>query len=74
MSITIISNKEESLDNIKKENKMLEFLKIFGYTILGLIAFFMLCLLGTWILLLIWPLVIIALPLAVIIYLGMIKI
>ena len=48
---------------------MLEFLKIFGLTILGIIGFAMIALFGIWLLLWIWPIVIIALPIALIIYL-----
>ena len=48
---------------------MLEFLKIFGLTILGIIAFSVIALLGIWLLFWIWPIVIIALPIAVLIYL-----
>ncbi len=47
---------------------MLDFLKIFGLTILGIIAFVMIALLGIWLLVWIWPVVIIALPIALIIY------
>ena len=47
---------------------MLDFLKIFGLTILGLIAFVMIALLGIWLLLWIWPIVVLALPIALIIY------
>lgn len=48
---------------------MLEFFKILGLTILGIIAFGVIALLGIWLLLWIWPIVIIALPIALIIYL-----
>ena len=48
---------------------MLEFLKILGLTILGIIAFGIIALLGIWLLLWIWPIVIIALPIALFIYL-----
>lgn len=48
---------------------MLEFLKIFGLTILGIIAFFVIALLGIWILFFMWPIVILALPIAALIYL-----
>lgn len=48
---------------------MKEFLKIFGLTILGIIAFMVIALLGVWLLIWIWPIVIIALPIAGLIYL-----
>ena len=48
---------------------MKEFLKIFGLTILGIIAFMVVALLGVWLLIWIWPIVIIALPIAGLIYL-----
>ena len=48
---------------------MMEFLKILGLTILGIIAFAMIALFGIWLLLWIWPIVIIALPIAGLIYL-----
>lgn len=48
---------------------MKEFLKIFGLTILGIIGFAMIALFGIWLLLWIWPIVIIALPIAGLIYL-----
>jgi len=48
---------------------MKEFLKIFGLTILGIIAFMVIALLGVWLLIWIWPIVIIALPIAALIYL-----
>lgn len=47
---------------------MLDFLKIFGLTVLGVIAFVGIALLGIWLLLWMWPIVIIALPIALIIY------
>lgn len=47
---------------------MLEFLKIFGLTILGIIAFGVIALLGIWLLLWIWPIIILALPIALVIY------
>ena len=47
---------------------MLEFLKIFGLTILGIIAFGVIALFSIWLLFWIWPIVIIALPIALIIY------
>lgn len=48
---------------------MLEFFKILGLTILGIIAFAVIAMLGIWLLLWIWPIIIIALPIALIIYL-----
>ena len=48
---------------------MLEFLKILGLTILGIIAFTVIAFFGIWLLLWIWPIVIIALPIAALIYL-----
>lgn len=48
---------------------MLEFFKILGLTILGIVAFGVIALLGIWLLLWIWPIVIIALPIALVIYL-----
>lgn len=48
---------------------MLEFLKILGLTILGIIAFAIIALFGIWLLIWIWPIVIIALPIALIVYL-----
>ena len=48
---------------------MKEFLKIFGLTILGIIAFAVIAFFGIWLLLWIWPIVIIALPIAGLIYL-----
>ena len=45
------------------------FLKIFGLTILGIIGFAMIAFFGIWLLLWIWPIVIIALPIAALIYL-----
>ena len=48
---------------------MLEFLKILGLTILGIVAFAIIALFGIWLLLWIWPIVIIALPIALVIYL-----
>jgi membrane protein implicated in regulation of membrane protease activity len=44
-------------------------LKILGLTILGIIAFAVIALFGIWLLLWIWPIVIIALPIALFIYL-----
>ena len=48
---------------------MLEFFKILGLTILGIIGFGVMALLGIWLLLWIWPIIIIALPIAGLIYL-----
>ena len=48
---------------------MLEFFRILGLTILGIIAFAVIAFFGIWLLLWIWPLVIIALPIAGLIYL-----
>lgn len=48
---------------------MLEFFKILGLTILGIIGFGVIALLGIWLLLWIWPIIIIALPIAGLIYL-----
>lgn len=48
---------------------MLEFFKILGLTVLGIIAFAIIALFGIWLLLWIWPIVIIALPIALVIYL-----
>lgn len=48
---------------------MLEFFKILGLTILGIIAFAVIAFFGIWLLLWIWPIVIIALPIAGLIYL-----
>jgi hypothetical protein len=47
---------------------MLDFLKIFGLIILGIIAFAVIALFGIWLLLWIWPIVVLALPIALIIY------
>lgn len=47
---------------------MLEFFKILGLTILGIIAFAVIAFFGIWLLLWIWPIVILALPIALIIY------
>lgn len=47
---------------------MTDFLKIFGLTILGIIAFGVFVLLGIWLLFWIWPIVVLALPIALIIY------
>lgn len=48
---------------------MVEFLKILGLTILGVIGFLMIALFGVWLLLMIWPIIMIALPIAALIYL-----
>lgn len=48
---------------------MFEFFKILGLTILGIIAFAVITFFGIWLLLWIWPIVIIALPIAGLIYL-----
>jgi len=48
---------------------MFEFFKILGLTILGIIAFAVIAFFGIWLLLWIWPIVIIALPIALIVYL-----
>ena len=48
---------------------MEEFLKILGLTILGIIGFAMIALFGIWFLIMLWPIVIIALPIAGLIYL-----
>ena len=48
---------------------MFEFFKILGLTILGIIGFAMIALFGIWLLLWIWPIIIIALPIAGLIYL-----
>lgn len=47
---------------------MIEFLKILGLTILGVIAFIIIALFGVWLLIWIWPIVLVALPIAAIIY------
>lgn len=47
---------------------MLGFWKILGLTILGIIAFGVIALLGIWLLLWIWPILVLALPIALIIY------
>lgn len=47
---------------------MKDFLKILGLTILGIIAFGVVALLGIWLLLWIWPIVVLAFPIALIIY------
>jgi len=48
---------------------MFEFFKILGLTISGIIAFAVIAFFGIWLLLWIWPIVIIALPIAGLIYL-----
>lgn len=48
---------------------MVEFLKILGLTILGVIGFLMIAFFGVWLLLMIWPIIMIALPIAALIYL-----
>jgi len=48
---------------------MFEFFKILGLTISGIIAFAVIAFFGIWLLLWIWPIVIIALPIALIVYL-----
>ena len=48
---------------------MLEFFRILGLTILGIIAFTIIAFFGIWLLLWIWPIIIIALPIAGLIYL-----
>lgn len=48
---------------------MLEFFRILGLTILGIIAFAIIAFFGIWLLLWIWPIIIIALPIAGLIYL-----
>lgn len=47
---------------------MLEFFKILGLTILGIIGFAMIALFGIWFLIMLWPIIIIALPIAGLIY------
>ena len=48
---------------------MFEFFKILGLTILGIIGFAMIALFGIWLLLWIWPIIIISLPISGLIYL-----
>lgn len=48
---------------------MEEFFKILGLTILGIIGFAMVALFGIWFLIMLWPIIIIALPIAGLIYL-----
>lgn len=47
---------------------MTDFLKIFVLTILGIVAFGVIAILDLWLLLWIWPIVVLALPIALIIY------
>ena len=47
---------------------MLEFLKIFAYTILGIVAFGMAVMIGLLMIIMLWPLLLVAFPLAFIIY------
>lgn len=47
---------------------MLEFFKILGLTILGIIGFAMIALFGIWFLIMLWPIIIIVLPIAGLIY------
>lgn len=47
---------------------MLEFLKILAYTILGIVVFCMICMFGILIIIALWPLLLVAFPLAFIIY------
>lgn len=47
---------------------MFEFFKILGLTILGIIGFAMIALFGIWFLIMLWPIIIIALPIAGLIY------
>lgn len=51
----------------------MHFLEILCLTILGIVAFIIITILSIWILLLLWPLIIIALPIAGLIYLIQIK-
>ena len=51
----------------------MRFLEILCLTMLGIIAFIIITILSIWILLLLWPLIIIALPIAGLIYLIQIK-
>lgn len=48
---------------------MLEFFRILGLTILGIIAFAIIAFFGIWLLLWFWPIVVLALPIAALIYL-----
>lgn len=47
----------------------MNFLRILGLTVLGVIGFLMIALFGTWFLFMTWPIIIIALPIAALIYL-----
>ena len=47
----------------------MNFLRILGLTILGVIGFLMIALFGTWFLFMMWPIIMIALPIAALIYL-----
>lgn len=47
---------------------MLDFLKIFGLAVVGVIAFMIFAMLGFCILLMIWPIVVLALPVILITY------
>lgn len=47
----------------------MNFLRILGLTVLGVIGFLMIALFGTWFLFMMWPIIIIALPIAALIYL-----
>lgn len=51
----------------------MHFLEILCLTMLGIVAFIIITILSIWILLLLWPLIIIALPIAGLIYLIQIK-
>lgn len=51
----------------------MHFLEILCSTMLGIVAFIIITILSIWILLLLWPLIIIALPIAGLIYLIQIK-
>ena len=48
---------------------MLNFLRILGLTVLGVIGFLMIALFGTWLLFMIWPIIMIAIPIAALYYL-----
>lgn len=47
----------------------MNFLRILGLTVLGVIGFLMIALFGTWFLFMTWPIIMIALPIAGLIYL-----
>ena len=51
----------------------MHFLEILCLTMLGIVTFIIITILSIWILLLLWPLIIIALPIAGLIYLIQIK-